>query len=305
VNATRTELPIAEVRAAILGWYRRLGRTLLFRRTTDPYRVLVLETMAQQTQIARAAERWADFVDRFPTFEALAAASSADVIGAWRGLGYNRRAVNLLRAARTVVSEHGGELPRDLVALQRLPGIGPYTARGVAATAFGLPVGAVDTNVRRVLGRLTTGNVATDARHVQALADALVAPEDPAHWTHALMDLGATVCLPAKPDCGSCPVRTWCRYANDPASPGPSVAASRPHRPAPPFTTTTRWLRGRILDRLRDGDDDPGWVALGEPIGSHPIASVEAALAAMARDGLVELRSGSAGSGLEARLPRD
>jgi A/G-specific adenine glycosylase len=281
--------------------------------------------MAQQTQIARAAERWAGFIDRFPTFEALAAATPAEVVGAWRGLGYNRRAISLLRAARIVVSEHGGRLPRDLGALERLPGVGPYTARAVAATAFGMPVGAVDTNVGRVLGRLADGRSRSDARRVQVLADALVAPEDPARWTHALMDLGATICVPRKPDCGSCPISAWCRYAREPAAidAAPIGSPDRTRRPGAvrrspvPFAATTRWLRGRILDRLRDGpagardeaaaagaDPAPGastgWVTFGDPIGSHSVGSVETALGALAREGLAELR---AGSPLEARLP--
>ena len=145
------------LRDAILAWYDARGRSLPFRGTTDPYAVLVSEVMAQQTQIARVAAAWSAFMAAFPTIGDLAAASPADVLRAWRGMGYNRRALNLWRAARVVVSEHAGRLPEDVAALERLPGIGPYTARAVAAIAFGSAVGAVDTNVRRVLGRAVGG----------------------------------------------------------------------------------------------------------------------------------------------------
>ena len=133
------------------------GRRLPFRGPTDPYLVLVSETILQQTQVARGGPAWEAFVARFPTVEALAAASPADVLRAWRGLGYNRRAISLQRAARIVVGELGGEFPRDVAGLERLPGVGPYTARAIASIAFALPVGAVDTNVRRVLGRVGRG----------------------------------------------------------------------------------------------------------------------------------------------------
>jgi A/G-specific adenine glycosylase len=292
-------LPLVEVREAILGWYRRLGRTLVFRRTRDPYHVLVLETMAQQTQVSRAADHWTTFIDRFPTFDALATASPADVLAAWRGLGYNRRAILLLRTARIVVAEHEGRLPSDIAALQRLPGIGPYTARAVAATAFGQPVGAVDTNVRRVLGRLVGGSTPLDSGSIQELADVLVPRDDPAHWTHALMDLGATTCLPRKPRCEACPLSAWCRFAREG---NPASSAPRRRRGVAPFDASARWLRGRIIDRLRDaaGDGDDGWVRFEAAIGKHPAGSIGPALAALAQDGLIELRADTSN---EARLP--
>jgi len=241
------------LQAAILDWYDARGRSLPFRGTTDPYLVLVSEVMAQQTQIARVGEAWRVFTTTFPTFERLADASPADVLRAWRGLGYNRRALNLWRAARVVIDEHGGRLPSDVAALERLPGIGPYTARAVAAIAFGAPVGAVDTNVRRVLGRTMAGATDTlSAAELQSLADASVPADRAADWTHALMDVGATFCRSTRPACEACPARPWCRYSAE-AAPramaesgrGPSLARDR----AAPFSSTSRWLRGRILDR--------------------------------------------------------
>ena len=152
----RSSFPPA-LRDAILAWYGERGRRLPFRATTDPYAILVSEAMAQQTQAARAGEPWVGFMARFPTVGALAAATPADVLRAWQGLGYNRRALNLWRAAGRIVEAFDGQVPRDLAALESLPGVGPYTARAVAAIAFGMPVGAVDTNVRRVLGRIVAG----------------------------------------------------------------------------------------------------------------------------------------------------
>jgi A/G-specific adenine glycosylase len=271
-------------RAAILAWWDANGRRLAFRETRDPYAILVSEAMAQQTQIGRASERWVRFLQRFPTVGALAASSPADVLREWRGLGYNRRALSLWRAARAIVDDHGGEVPRDVTALEGLPGVGPYTARAVAAIAFGLPVGAVDTNVRRVLGRVTAGRRSLGAREMQAVADAAVPVDRPGDWTHALMDVGATFCRPA-PRCDGCPVRAWCAWAGEPAAAAVTQAGRNSRSPA--FTSTSRWLRGRLLDRLRDGAGD-GWIALHGPIGAHDARAVETALAGLASDGLLE-----------------
>ncbi|HEX5015092.1 MAG TPA: A/G-specific adenine glycosylase [Candidatus Limnocylindrales bacterium] len=283
-----------ELQAAILDWYDAHGRRLTFRASTDPYGVLVSEVMAQQTQISRVLEAWSSFLAAFPTIAALAAAEPADVLRAWRGLGYNRRALNLWRAARIVVDEFDGELPRDLGALEGLPGVGRYTARAVAAFAFAMPVGPVDTNVRRVLGRAVGG--ARDAfagRALQVVADASVPAARAADWTHALMDVGATICRPV-PRCDECPARRACRYA---ATGGADELRPAARRTMTPFRETSRWLRGRILDQLRDGS---GWVTLAERIGSHDRAAIENALAALATEGLAER---DADDPLIARLP--
>ncbi len=305
-------------RRSVLAWYRREGRTFPFRGPTDPYLVLVSETILQQTQVSRGGPAWERFTARFPTVEALAAASPADVIRAWHGLGYNRRAVNLRRAAIMVVEDLGGRFPRDVAGLERLPGVGPYTARAVASIAYGLPVGAVDTNVRRVLGRAFAGEHRPTERALQDLADRLARVERPGDWTAALMDLGSTVCRPRAPRCDVCPVAGLCRSAGAFApAPAGSVGSSpdRPRAdptrrrgsPAIAFDRTNRWLRGRILDRLRAVDGD-GWLAFGEPIGGHDRAAVLAALGALADEGLVELvpddgSTGGTGAPFRARLP--
>jgi A/G-specific adenine glycosylase len=304
------------IRWALLGWFDRHGRELDFRIAgrLDPWGVLVSEVMAQQTQISRVEERWPAFMAAFPTPAAMAAATPADVIRAWRGLGYNRRAVGLHRAAVAIVAA-GGDLPAEVAALQALPGVGPYTARAVAAIAFGRPVAAVDVNVRRVVGRLVAGDPARlSAAQLQAAADSLVDPQVPGTWTHAVMDLGATVCRPARPDCPSCPVRGWCAaaatvstgtvtgHAGRMADEAGTAAGGRPSGPpAVPFEQTSRWLRGRIVDRLRDARGGAS-VALDGPLGPHSAEAVAAAVAGLSRDGILELdtagRARLAGAGV-------
>jgi A/G-specific adenine glycosylase len=285
-------------RHALLAWYAANGRSLAFRQTTDPWAILVSEVIAQQTQAARAAERWGRFLARFPTARALADATPADVLREWQGLGYDRRGLRLRLAAQRIVAEHDGRVPSTVSDLERLPGIGPYTARAVAAIAFGQAVGAVDTNVRRVLGRVVAGGSASlDRRELQMLADDAVPTGRAAAWTHAVMDLGATICRPRSPRCDACPVRAWCRFA----ATGATAEPTRP-RDRTPFLETTRWLRGRILDRLRDVPDRR-WVVIEGAIGDHDEHRVSAAIESMAADGLLEWERSPGGRAIRARLP--
>lgn len=292
----------SEARDAILAWYGERGRPLAFRRTNDPYAVLVSEAMAQQTQAVRAAAYWERWMLRFPTVRDLAAASPADVLRAWAGLGYDRRALALWRAAGVIVERHDGRVPSSVAELEALPGVGPYTARAVAAIAFGAPVGAVDVNVRRVLGRVVAGSAESmGARELQDLADATVPTEQPATWTHAVMDVGATLCRPRVPRCGNCPARPWCvaaRLGGEERAPVRTRNARE--RPAP-FASTNRWLRGRILDRLRMAPDG-AWVSMISPIGDHDPDKVARAVRAMAADGVAEVSVDDEGT-LRARLP--
>jgi A/G-specific adenine glycosylase len=263
--------------------------------------VLVSEAMAQQTQIPRVTVAWAAWLRRFPTVEALAGAPVADVLRQWAGLGYNQRALNLHRAALAIVADHGGRVPDTVEGLESLPGVGPYTARAVAAIAFGRPVGAIDTNVRRVLGRIAAGGrEAIGMRAFQALADAWVPADRPAEWTHALMDLGSQLCVPRRPRCADCPAIAWCRYAAGERPSADAWRVRRADRPGPAFVDTTRWLRGRVLDRARAAGDGE-WVAFDRPIGSHPAGAVAVAVRALAAEGLLEARESPAGP--EARLP--
>lgn len=282
------------LRAAVLDWYRANCRELAFRGTTDPWAILVSEFMAQQTQAARAAEAWQGFLADYPTPAALAAATPAAAIRAWRGLGYNRRAIALRAAAVSIVERHGGRVPVELEWLDALPGVGPYTARAVAALAYGARVGPVDTNVRRVLSRALFG-APVSARELQAEADALAPRRGAGEWTHALMDVGATFCKPRNPRCEACPARPWCAFAasrpalSGAAEPAPATKAAMARRAVrkPAFADTSRWLRGRILDRLRDAPGD-AWTRIDLAIGGHEPPRIEIELDRLVREGLAE-----------------
>ncbi len=290
---------IAAVQRAVLDWYSGNARDLAFRRTTDPWSVLVSEVIAQQTQASRAADAWERLIAEFPTPSALAAASPAAVLRAWRGLGYNRRALALRAAAIAIVEEHGGRVPASLEALVRLPGIGPYTARAVLAIAFNEPVAALDTNIRRVLGRaFLGGDGPLPPSSLQVAADCFVPAGRAATWTHALMDVGAAFCHKRDPRCEACPLARQCRFL---AAGRPAATATPRERQRPtPFPETTRWLRGRILDRLCDAPDG-AWVTFDAPIGEHSLAATRSALLALAGDAMLEL---DALDGGRARLPQ-
>lgn len=186
-----------------------------WRRTRDPYPVWLSEVMLQQTQVATARPYYDAFLTRFPTLAALARATPAQVLGAWAGLGYYRRARHLHEAARTVMREHGGRVPDDPEAFGRLPGVGRYTRGAVLSICFDRPLPVLDGNVARVLARLYAVPAAIrdprGAKRLWALATALVPMRRPGDWNQAVMELGATICTPRSPDCGRCPVRKSCR----------------------------------------------------------------------------------------------
>lgn len=202
-------------RRRLLAWYARHQRPLPWRKTRDPYAILVSEIMLQQTQVARVEGYWTRFLGRYPTVDALAAASADAVHESWAGLGYYARARNLHAAAQAVVRDHDGVFPAEPERLRTLPGIGRYTAAAVASIAFGADVGTVDTNVARVLGRAfgLRGAVksAGRTRRTWRLVDALVPRGRAGDWNQALMDLGATVCTARAPRCPACPVGPACR----------------------------------------------------------------------------------------------
>lgn len=204
----------AASRGALLAWFDRSRRELPWRRTADPYAIWVSEVMLQQTQVDRVVPYWQRFLSRFPTVASLAEAPLPDVLAAWRGLGYYSRARNLHRAARELVARFGGALPGSLEALRTLPGFGRYTAGAVGSIAFGLEVPLVDGNVARVLCRLLEldGRPGERAREdaLWAAAAELVVGERPGDLNQALMELGATVCLPSAPLCLLCPLRARC-----------------------------------------------------------------------------------------------
>jgi A/G-specific adenine glycosylase len=221
----------------LLAWYDRHRRALPWRaapgRPPEPYHVLLSEVMLQQTTVATAAGRFEQFLARFPSLAALAAAAPADVLHAWQGLGYYRRARALHACAQAIVEQYGGALPQSESGLRALPGIGPYTARAVLAIAFGQPTVPVDANVARVLARLHGVEVALPAalKELQLLADRLASRTRPGDVAQALMDLGATVCRPREPRCGLCPWQPGCvAHAAGTAERLPRCTA-RPARP--------------------------------------------------------------------------
>lgn len=203
-------------RRSLLQWFRRHGRDLPWRRTRDPYQILVSEVMLQQTQVARVTEYWPRFLADFPTIHHLARANPRLVRESWQGLGYYRRADNLQKTARAVVDNHDGVVPSAVTTLRTLPGVGPYTAGAVATFAFELAEPAVDTNVARVLRRVFHPRVTPDARgnrQLWATAAELVPRAGATAWAtnQALMELGALICTARVMHCDRCPVRRSCK----------------------------------------------------------------------------------------------
>jgi A/G-specific adenine glycosylase len=276
---------LEDARARVLDWFGRAGRGLPWRATRDPYRVLVAEVLAQQTQAARAAAAWPRFLERFPDVAARAAATPAEVLRAWQGLGYNRRALALRATAQAVV-ERGG-WPDTVEGLAALPGIGPYTARAVACFALGLQVAPVDTNVARVLARALTGDdpsqLGPAAR--QRLADAAMPPGRAWEWSSALMDVGALHCRP-RPRCDGCPLEPRCRWR----ALGPAAPAARVRRQAPFRTSDRRW-RGAVVRALAETPDGLAPAALAEVVDAaaarRPAGWFEELLARLEREGLI------------------
>ncbi len=252
--------------ASVADWGTEGGETrrpdLPWRHTRDPWAVLVSETLAQQTQLSRVVPAYGRLLAAFPDPASCAAAPLGDVLRAWEGMGYNRRAKNLHGAARVIVTDHGGTVPDDLAALLALPGVGPYTARAVLAFAYGRDVGVVDTNAGRVIARGVAGRPVR-AKEAQATVDAMVPAGRGWTFGQALLDLGATVCTARDPACGTCPVRRRCRWwaagrpDPDPArgSAGVSVAQAR-------FAGSERQGRGRLVAALRSG-----------PVAGHGLAA--------------------------------
>jgi len=195
-------------RRQILSWYHTKRRDLPWRKTRNPYRIWVSEIMLQQTRVAAVLEHYRRFLKRFPTVSRLAVASEADVLAAWSGLGYYRRARMLHRAAKQLVAECDGRVPKTSAELQQLAGIGRYTANAIASIAFGEPVAVVDGNVERVLNRLIRAEVS--GQRLWTAAQELLDPANPSDFNQAMMELGATICTPTAPLCRNCPISKHC-----------------------------------------------------------------------------------------------
>ncbi len=257
---------LSRVHISLLQWYAVEQRDLPWRSSDNPYHVLVSEIMLQQTQVERVLPKYAQFLAAFPTLSALAQAPTADVIAVWVPLGYNRRAVSLQAIARQVVTEYNGRIPDSIDELLKLKGIGRYTAGAIACFAYHQQVATVDTNIRRVLHRVFLGLEHPEPKMNDAqmlvLAKQVLPPGQAYNWNQALMDLGATICTAANPQCGRCPLQSTCHaYAEmGQHSLFPSgmvirqlrkVAEKKASYETQPFHSTNRYFRGRIVDVLR------------------------------------------------------
>ena len=269
---------LRRVHAGLLRWYQEQGRRLPWRQTRDPYAILVAEMMLQQTQVDRVMPKYTAFLAAFPTIAALAAASRGEVIRHWAGLGYNRRAVHLHRIAQQVVADHDGVLPTDPATLRTLPGIGRYTAAAVACFAAEAPVAVLDTNVRRVLGRVFLDAWLSDDGPTETppertgwlLAEAALPPQTAYAWNQALMDLGATICTAARPACLVCPLAQVCAYRQRRLATtalGPLFGRAGAEAPARQAAEAAGAYRagGRRRQRPSGGRDDAGNAPKSEP----------------------------------------
>jgi A/G-specific adenine glycosylase len=276
---------VRPVQHDLIEWWSREGRDLPWRRSRDPWAVLVSELMLQQTQVARVVDRYVRFLERFPTVGACAAAPAGDVIEEWAGLGYNRRAVHIHRAAVHCVEHHGGSLPSDLDALLALPGVGPYTARAVLVFAHERDIGLVDTNAGRFVARALAGRRLAP-KEAQTVADAAVPEGWGWTWGQAVFDLGASICRKRSPRCDDCPVRPHCAWAQAGfPDPDPIAGSAGISGPQAPLEGSDRQGRGRLVDALRSGPVEPGVLAaaMGWPDDPERAARVASTLVA---DGL-------------------
>ncbi|MEM1344883.1 MAG: A/G-specific adenine glycosylase [Pseudomonadota bacterium] len=250
MDATITISQAQAVGAGLLPWYDRHHRSLPWRvspserasgRRPDPYRVWLSEVMLQQTTVATVSERYRAFLARWPTVEALAAAPTEDVLGAWAGLGYYARARNLHKCARVVAEEYAGRFPDTEEGLRALPGVGAYTAAAVAAIAFERPAAVLDANIERVLARLfaVTEPLPGVREHLRALAGTLTPEHRPGDHAQALMDLGATICTARNPTCLLCPISEGCAGLAEGIAP---TLPRKPARRAKPVRHGTAWV---------------------------------------------------------------
>lgn len=213
VSTPQFSVPVAQLRHALLTWYSQQGRDLPWRRSRDPYAIWISEIMLQQTQVKTVMPYYDRWLNQFPTIETLAAAEQQQVLKVWQGLGYYARARNLHKAAQAIVVSYHGQFPQDLKRVMALPGIGRTTAGGILSAAFNQPVAILDGNVKRVLARLTALPVPPKQAiaTLWQLSEHLLDPHHSRDFNQALMDLGATVCLPRQPQCDRCPWQTGCQ----------------------------------------------------------------------------------------------
>ncbi|HEY4643325.1 MAG TPA: A/G-specific adenine glycosylase [Bacteroidota bacterium] len=291
----------------ILKWYGSHRRDLPWRRTTDPYRILISETMLQQTQVSRVLAKYPEFIERFPNLQSLARSSAGDVIRAWAGLGYNIRAIRLRKAAQLIISRFG-KVPESAKHLRELPGIGRYSAHALSCFAHGRAVPVVETNVRRVLSRMfwrtSSSSFRQEENTIWRLAGSLLHRTRPVDWNLALMDLGAAVCTARAPRCPECPVNGHCRSAFRIRQESASFRRQEPMHQGRP----RRYYRGRIIQVLRNVNHG-GWISarrLGrlvkQDFGTKDLRWLAGVLRQLERDGLIVLHKPGRSTGLRLRL---
>lgn len=251
------------IAVGLITWGGGSLRDLPWRRTRDPWSILVSEVMLQQTSVARVLPKFGAFITEFPTPAELASAQLGDALRLWSGLGYPRRCRNLKSAAEQIVDDYGGCVPDSLEDLLALPGVGQYTARAVLAFAHGVDVGVVDTNVSRVLSRIE--GRAMSAGELQDLADQLVPDGLGWEWNQVIMDFGARRCVARSPECTGCPLGRQCRWAGQGEDPAPSSAGAS--RPQGRFDGSDRQARGRALRCVADGARSQGEVIAAMNMG--------------------------------------
>jgi A/G-specific adenine glycosylase len=278
---------LVAVRRAIRRWYRTNARDLPWRRTSDPYCILVSEIMLQQTQVDRVIPKYRAFLARFATLRALADAPLSDVLRAWSGLGYNSRAKRLWECAQVIVAQHASRVPRDTEVLRSLPGLGRYTASAVASFAFGKREAVVDVNVRRVLARTLLGRESIDESAAWSLAERALPRVDAGRWSQALMDVGARFCRPV-PNCAACPARRACAFVTRKRA----TAVVREPKSNERFVGSRRYYRGRVL-RALTGAHSLRLRTLGEQVkdgfATTDLPWLRALLADLEREGLIAL----------------
>ena len=318
---------LARVHTIILDWYAAHRRDLPWRATSDPYAVLISEIMLQQTQVERVLPKYRQFLAAFPTLADLAAAPTSQVISTWVPLGYNSRAVRLQAIARQVLAEFNGRIPHSVDELLRLKGIGRYTAGAIACFAYRQQVATVDTNIYRVLHRIFFGLEQPDPQvkpdQMFDVAQRALPPGEAYDWNQALMDIGATICTSANPQCLRCPLQEMCAARQEMSQyslfPGGAPLASlrqsmqlrrvaetkatyrsgqptQPKQPkqSPPFTSTNRYFRGRIIDHLRSLSPEQRLTPreLGRVIkpgfSDDELPWLQKLIAALQKDGLVD-----------------
>ncbi|MFN7161275.1 MAG: A/G-specific adenine glycosylase [Candidatus Gracilibacteria bacterium] len=296
------ENKIAEYQKRLLDWYKQNGRDLPWRKTNDPYKILISEVMLQQTQVDRVMPKYFEFLEKFPTIEDLASASNGDVLRIWSGLGYNSRALRLKAVAEEAVSVYAGKLPDNREKLKALKGIGDYTSGAILAFAYHKPVSFIDTNIKRLVHRVFVGLELqgwrkTDKEMVKVV-DEVCDFEHAYEYHQALMDLGATICKATKLHCHICPMKEICdAYAE--IKENPLVVAEKRvsyKKQGTPFKESKRYIRGGVVEYLRINAEGAGFKELydlvNENLREMNETELKTILGDLTREGMIKEEGG-------------